>query len=60
MYTWQCPVCDEAISTGLRRNLDVLVREHMRVECPFRDIPAEKRPLNKEDKKFLEELKVGW
>lgn len=60
MYSWQCPLCDETVSAAHQKNLNPLVTHHQKKECPFRDIPAEKRPLNEKDKKFLEELKVGW
>jgi len=28
--------------------------------CPYKDLPKDKLPLNGDDVKFLEELKVGW
>jgi len=58
-YTWQCPLCSEAISTAFQRNLLPLMYEHKQI-CPHRDTPRERLPLSPSDQKFLQELKVAW
>lgn len=60
MHKWICGLCGLCVSSAFERNLALLVREHKNLECPERDTPREKLPLNRADQRFLEELKIHW
>jgi hypothetical protein len=60
MCTWRCHRCGETVSSAFMRNLHLLTKEHQDFMCPYRNLPLEDLPLDDGDKKFLEELKVGW
>jgi hypothetical protein len=57
---WTCDLCGACITSAFPRNLNLLVNEHVDALCPYKDRPADQRPLNARDAKFLEELKVAW